>query len=77
MEQLTVDENELVKFIFPWLLSGRSLVSLPKFEKLPGGVKLSIVSIDNTKHVTLDKIFPNYGSVMGYYGYLVDRLSDF
>ena len=77
MEPVSVDEQGFISFLIPWLLSGRSIISLPKFEKLSFGIKLTIVSIDNTKVITLETVFPSYGSVMGYYGQLVDRLSDF
>lgn len=77
MEQVSVDERGLISFLKPWQLSGRSIITLPKFEKNSSGIKLSIISIDNTKVVTLETSFPSYGSVMGYYGQLVDRLSDF
>jgi len=77
MEPVSVDERGLIGFLIPWLLSGRSVLSLPKFEKHSSGIKISIISIDNTKVVTLETVFPSYGSVMGYYGELVDRLSDF
>lgn len=77
MEQVNIDERGFITFLIPWLLSGRSIISLPKFEKHPYGIKLSIISIDNTKVVTLETVFSSYGSVMGYYGQLVDRLSVF
>ncbi len=75
MEPVSVDEHGFISFLIPWQLSGRSIINLPKFEKLSFGIKLSIVSIDNTKVVTLETVFSSYGSVMGYYGQLVDRLS--
>ncbi len=77
MEPVSVDEQGFIRFLMPWLLSGRSIISLPKFEKHSYGIELSIVSIDNTKVITLKTAFPSYASVMGYYGQLVDRLSDF
>ncbi len=54
MQPLTVDEKGFINYLFPWLLSERNIVTLPKIEKHTGGFKLSLVSIDNTKLVTLN-----------------------
>jgi hypothetical protein len=77
MQPLTVDENGFINYLIPWLLTERNIVTLPKIEKHNGSFKLSVVSIDNTKLVTLNTVFISYGSVMGYYGHLIDRLTDF
>lgn len=77
MQSLTVDENGFVNYLIPWLLSGRNIVTLPKIEKHSGGFRLSLVSIDNTKLVTLNTVFNSYGSILSYYGHMIDRLNDF
>jgi hypothetical protein len=77
MQPLTVDENGFINYLIPWLLTERNIVTLPKIENHNGSFKLSVVSIDNTKLVTLNTVFISYGSIMGYYGHLIDRLTDF
>lgn len=77
MQTLAVDEKGFINYLIPWLLSERNIVTLPRIEKHSAGFKLSLVSIDNTKLVTLNTVFDNYGSILGYYGYMNDRLNDF
>lgn len=77
MQPVTVDENGFINYLIPWVLSERNIVTLPRIEKHTSGLKLSVVSIDNTKLVTLNTVFTNYGSVMSYYGHLIDRLTDY
>ncbi len=77
MQALTVDEKGFINYLIPWLLSERNIVTLPKIEKHTSGFKLSLVSIDNTKLVTLNTMFNSYGSILGYYGHMIDKLNDF
>lgn len=77
MQTLAVDEKGFINYLIPWLLSERNIVTLLRIEKHSAGFKLSLVSIDNTKLVTLNTVFDNYGSILGYYGYMIDRLNDF
>lgn len=76
MLAIVSDETEFIGFLQQWQVSGRNLVTLPTISENTLELKLSIVSIDNTKRVTLNKTFYTYGSIMGYYGQLIDQLND-
>ncbi|PUU63708.1 hypothetical protein DCL23_15975 [Citrobacter freundii] len=73
MQTLIVDETEFVTYLIPWLLSQRNLVTLPQLTTQGVERKLSVVSINNTKLITLSIIFYTYESAMAYYGKLSDH----
>lgn len=76
MNTIVVEEDEFIAHMNTWFLSGRNLVTLPRFSEHGLELTLSIISIDNTKLITLNKTFYTYGSIMGYYGKLLDKFND-
>ncbi|WP_306524016.1 hypothetical protein [Rheinheimera sp.] len=76
MTTIETEEEVFIGYLKQWQETGRSLVTLPTIAKNKLELKLAIVSIDNTKLITLNKTFYSYGSVMGYYGQLLDQLTD-
>lgn len=75
MNNLVAEENEFKACLERWHISGRNLVTLPRFTEQGIELKLSIINIDNTRCLTLNKTFYNYESVMSYYGKLIDQLN--
>lgn len=76
MVSLTVDREEFINYLTIWAKSGRGLVTLMRITENSLELHLSIISIDNTKHVTLDRTFYTYRSIMGYYGNLIDIITE-
>jgi hypothetical protein len=76
MISIAVDEEAFIGYLEQWRIIGRNLVTLPVITQDKLELKLSVVSIDNTKHVSLNKVFYTYENIMSYYGQLIDRLND-
>jgi hypothetical protein len=69
-----VDEDEFLRHLKLWAMSSRSLITLPVITQNKLQLKLTFVSIDNTKRFVLSRPFYTYESILGYYGRLIDRL---
>lgn len=76
MVSITADEDVFIRYLQQWQASGRNLVTLPVLTKEKLELKLSVVTIDNTKQVSLNKAFYSYEGILGYYGRLLDQIND-
>lgn len=76
MVTIVAGEEAFLCYLQQWQTTGRNLVTLPVITQDKLELKLSIVSFDNTKRVSLNKVFYSYQEIMSYYGNLLDTLSD-
>jgi hypothetical protein len=76
MNSLTIEEDEFKAYMMQWQETGRNLVTLPTITLKGLELTLSIINLDNTKLLTLNRTFYSYESIMRYYGSLVDQLYD-
>ena len=64
---INLSEIEFVRHLKLWAMSSRSLTTLPVIIQNKLQLKLTFVSIDNTKRFVLSRPFYTYESILGYY----------
>lgn len=74
MNKHYVNEAQLLEQLKKWKVMGRSLISLPNFEKLGDKITVSVVSVDNMTTFIFDQSFYSYTSLLTWYGTLLDRI---
>lgn len=74
MDTLEVNEAQFRQQIWRWKTVGRSLIGLPKIDKLGQKLRISVVSVDNVRCYTLKNEFDSYQQMLNRYGSLLDEL---
>ncbi|MAA92966.1 MAG: hypothetical protein CML21_00380 [Rheinheimera sp.] len=74
MNKQFVNEAQLLEQLSKWNAMGRSLISLPKFDKHGDKITMSVVSIDNMTTFIFDQSFYSYTSLLTWYGTLLDKI---
>lgn len=60
MEDRLVDEHQFKDILATWHGVGRSLLTLPKISRFKTGIRISVVSIDNTVQYIYEQHFRFY-----------------
>jgi len=74
MEERLVDEHQFKDILATWHGVGRSLFTLPKISRFKTGIRISVVSIDNTVQYIYEQHFKSYREVLLWYGQMLDKM---
>lgn len=75
MEERLVNKQQFKDVLVIWHRIGRNLVNLPRINRLASGIKISVVSIDNTVQYSYAHSFKSYRDVLCWYGEMLDQFS--
>ncbi|MDP5133529.1 MAG: hypothetical protein NWQ54_21815 [Paraglaciecola sp.] len=75
MKQHVVNEQQFQEVLFVWKRAGRSLITLPNISKGPSGLRVSMISIDNTVQYIYEQEFKTYKMLLSWFGGLIDRVN--